>query len=65
MKEEVKAQYSVGCLTSGSRRARPRRQEGATAFMAFVKMSSKMPTAGEGEGEGGAEEGAPLSLLGP
>ena len=58
--EEMKAQYSVSCLTSGSWRARPRRQEGGTAFMASVKMSSKMPTAGEG----GAEEGAPLSLLG-
>lgn len=65
IEEEFSSQYTVDCLTSGSWRARPRRQEGGTAFMASVKISSKMTTAGEEQGEGGAEEGAPLSLLGP
>ena len=56
---------SVVFLTSGSWRARPLRQDGGTAFMAFVKTSNKIPTAGDGDSDGDGAAAVLESASGP
>lgn len=58
-------QCSVVLLTSGSWRARPRRQDGGTAFMASVKISNRTPTAGDGDGDGDGAATVLESVTGP